>query len=69
MKGGLGVEHSEAYHNIMLLNGNTFLNTGPCEGNPLVFHGFFSQRLVMQSLDVSFDVSVNRLLNKHMGGQ
>ena len=36
-----------------------------CEGNPLVINGFPSQKTSSTGFDIFFDVSLNKLLNKH----
>ena len=52
-------------HHIMTSsNENIFRVTGLCEGNPLVTSGFPSQRSVMQSFDVFFDLRLNNRLSK-----
>ena len=46
------------------LNGNIFRVTGLCEGISLVTGEFPSQRPVTRSLDVFFDLRLNKLLSK-----
>ena len=45
-------------------NGSIFRATCPCKGNPLVIGGFPSQRPVTRSLDVFFDLRLNKRLSK-----
>ena len=49
---------------MMSSNGNVFRVIGPCEGNSPVTGGFPSQRPVMQSFDVFFDLRLNKWFNK-----
>ena len=45
-------------------NGNIFRLTGLCAGNSTVHSEFPTQRPVMQSFDVSFDLQLNERLSK-----
>ena len=49
---------------MMSSNGNTFRVTGPLSGNSLVTSEFPSQKSVTWSLDVFFDLRVNKRLSK-----
>ena len=49
----------------LALTWKPFMLLALCEGNPLVINGFPSQKTSSTGFDIFFDVSLNKLLNKH----